>query len=256
MKETPDNEISARIERLLTAQPTAPPQARRVRRSFVIEKMESQGPLYISIEVRVDEEFAEAYRRPGQYVTLKLSGWPARFYVIASRPETDRWEFLVERKGELGPALAALSPGDEVLVSIPEGVGFDPVEARGKVATLFCTGSGVATMRSLIEEWLAADEEHRPRQMVLYYGEVDWEDFAYQKLLDNWESRGVQVYRAVEEQTGDRLGFRYVQHAFDHYHPEMEDAFVYLSGAPVMIQMVAQKLLRLGVATPRVKINI
>lgn len=249
------DEISARVERLLTAQPTAPPESRRVRRPFRVEAHWDESPRYVGIRIRVDDEFARAYRRPGQYVTLKVEGWPARFFVIADRPEFHLWEFLVNREGELGPVFDRMAVGASLRVSLPEGCGFDHEETAGKVATLFCTGSGVATMRPLIERWLQSDSQ-RPDTIALYYGERRASDFAYDELLDEWAQRGVEVYRAVEHSKGDETSYRYVQHAFDAHHPPMDDAFVYLSGAPVMIQMVADKLLHLGVAPSRVKVNI
>ena len=249
------DEISARVERLLTAQPTAPPESRRVRRPVRIEAHWEESPRYLGIRLRVDDEFARAYRRPAQYVTLKVPGWPARFFVIADRPEFDLWEFLIDRNGELGPVFEKMDVGASLRVSLPEGSGFDPEEAQDKVATLFCTGSGVATMRPVIDCWLRVGAV-RPREIALYYGEHRIDDFAYGELLDRWENEGLQIYRAVEqcEETGE--SFRYVQHAFDAHHPPMDDAYAYLSGAPVMIQMVADKLLHLGVAPSRVKVNI
>lgn len=253
MKSRDDDESSARVERLLTAQPTAPPEARRVRRPVVIERRWEESRRHLGIQIRVDAEFDQAYRRPAQYVTLKAPGWPPRFFVIASRPEERLWEFLVDRQGELGPVIEAMDVGAELAVSLPEGKGFDAGEAVGKVAMMFCTGSGVATMRPLVRRWLDAD---RPATIALYYGERTSQDFAYSELLDDWQSRGVQVVRAVEEQPSAEIPYRYVQHAFEAHHPPVDDAFAYLSGAPVMIQMTATKLMDKGVAPSRVKINI
>lgn len=250
-----NEEISARVERLLTAQPAAPPEARRVRRSFAIEETWREGPRYVGMRIRVDAEFADAYRRPGQYVTLKVEGWPARFYVIAARPEKDLWEFLVDGQGELGPVLAGLEAGDEVLVSMPEGVGFDPGEASGEIVTMFCTGSGLATMRPLLERWFEYGEDV-PQSAALYYGERRSGDFAYEELLSRWASSGLTVARAAERGGLDEIPHEYVQDAFDADHPPVDDAFAYLSGAPVMIQIVAEKLLNLGVSPSRIKVNI
>ena len=255
MDQTEQREISARVERLLTAQPAAPPEARRVRRWCDVEATWEEGPRYIGMRIRVDEEFAEAYRRPGQYVTLKVEGWPARFYVIAARPEDDVWEFLIDCQGELGPVLADLEAGSELLVSMPEGVGFDAREAGDKVVTMFCTGSGLATMRPLVERWLEPGGA-RPSSMSLYYGERRIGDFAYQAILDDWTSAGVDVHRSAEQGESDEIVHRYVQHAFDADHPPIDDAFAYVSGAPVMIQIVAEKLLTLGMAPSRIKVNI
>lgn len=249
------NDISARVERLLTAQPAAPPEVRRVRRRFPIDRRWDESDRYVGFCVRVDDEFAEAYRRPAQYVTLKVSGCPARFYVVASRPRRNIWEFLVDRQGEIGPELAALEVGDDVIVSLPEGEGFDPTEAAGRTAVLFCTGSGIATMRPLIERWLA-DGTPTPASVAVYYGERRDGDFAYVDLARQWQSEGVAIHRAVEHQRDTEVAHRYVQHAFEANPVGIDDAFAYLSGAPVMIQVVAEKLLDDGIASSRMKVNI
>ena len=250
-----EEEIQARVEHLLTAQPTAPAEARRLRRSFEVVARARQSRRHVAIEIEVDSEFAEAYRRPGQYVTLKVEGWPAHFFVVAHQSGPNRWEFLVDRGGELGPALEELTPGDEISVSLPEGAGFDLFEAVGRRALLFCTGSGVATMRPLVEAWLQ-DKEARPQEIALYYGERQVDDFAYEDLFARWEAAGVEVYRAVEQGGGEALPHRYVQDVLEVHQPSLQEAIAYLSGAPVMIKMVALRLMRNGIAPSRLKINI
>ena len=249
-----DDEISARVERLLTAQPTAPPEARRVRRPFKVVARREESRRHLALQIEVDREFFQAYRRPGQYVTLKVPGWPARFFVVADCPSQGVWEFLVDRSGELGPILGKLEVGEQLLISLPEGGGFDAVEAAQKTALLFCTGSGVATMRPLIGQWL--ESETSPSEIAMYYGEHDGRDFAYESLIASWEEAGVEVYRAVEVGGDEKFPHRYVQHAFAAHHPALDDAFAYLSGAPVMIQIVARKLMDRGIDPSRVKINI
>ncbi len=250
------DEISSRVERLLTAQPAAPSQARRVRRAFPLARVWEEGPRYLGVEVTVDGEFAECHRRPGQYVTMKLDGWPARFFVLANQPGNRRWELLVDRESESGRLLGERDQ-DVVLMSMPEGVGFDAGEGAGKEALLFCTGSGIATIRPLVEGWLEGPEEDVPGQISLFVGESRAEDFAYEERVKRWEAQGVRVRRAVER--GDEEGafpFRYVQHAFDACPRPVTDAYAYLSGAPVMIQMVATMLMQRGMSPGRLKINV
>lgn len=211
-----------------------------------------EGPRYMGLRVKVSAELAEAYERSGQYVMLRIGEGPARFYVIASRPGPRIWEFLIAMGGDLGPALAALEVGDLVLVSAPEGTGFDASEAVGKRALLFCTGSGVATMRPLIEEWLEGAE--RPDEIALYYGEARQGDFGYEELLERWKAQGVKLYRVVEE--GASEDARYVQEVFAAHHPPLEDAYFYVSGAPVMIEMAARRIFEFDVEPWRVKVNI
>lgn len=246
-----DDEILARVEQLLSAQPPSPPEAGRTRRAFSVVATGSQGARHGTLEIAVDEAFDSAYSRPGQYVTLGIGDGEPRFYVIASRVRRQHWEFLIDRRGQLGPELTALSVGDEVVVSRPEGQGFktSPPPQR---ALLFCTGSGLATMRPLIESWLGGGD--RPEQIALYYGERKRTDFAYTDLLEGWRDReGVSVFLVAET---DQPGQRYVQQAFAADHPPLAQAVAYLSGASVMIRTVSQVLMARGIAPGNLRTNI
>lgn len=206
----------------------------------------------MGLRLRVSDEFAYAYRRPGQYVTLQFADLPPRFYVIAKKIGRDCFEFLLSARGEFGQYLQELAVGDRVALSSPEGRGFLVGEAAGGKALLFSTGSGIATVRPLIEAWLGS--ARRPEEIYLYYGEARAEDFAYGSLLADWEAEGVRVYRAVE--SGGEGEFRYVQDAFAAHHPPLGDAYIYLSGAPVMIRSVAETVLRMGAMPERLKVNL
>ncbi len=246
------DKVAAQVERLVTAQPAAAPEAERVRRPFPVVARREEGERHLALQVEVDRQFDQAFERPGQYVTLAGEGSPPRFYAIASRIEAGRWEFLVDRKGEIGSALVDLEVGDELSVSLPEGRGFEIAQPLGATALLFCTGSGLATVRPLVEAWL--DGPKRPAEIALYYGERRVADFAYNSLLASWQSEvGVQVHLAAEETA---QAHRYVQQAFADAHPPLDDVYVYLSGAAVMVKLVAEEVLNRKIPVGRIKLNI
>ncbi|RAL22217.1 biotin--[acetyl-CoA-carboxylase] ligase [Lujinxingia litoralis] len=245
----PQAEVEAHVERLLTAQPGSPPEARRVRRRFAVQEVAPEGSRYVRLAVEVDEEFAASLQRPGQYTTLGAAGLPPSFYVVA-RARQRRWEFLVEAEGDLAQALAGLKPGDEVEVSLAEGRGFEAREAVGASALLFATGSGLAALLPLVERWLEAPA--RPARIALFYGERHDDDLACRALLSALEARGVQVCMALEE-GGEHT---YVQDAFAALAPPLDGAFAYLSGAPVMVKAVTETLMKAGVPAGRIQVNI
>src|SRR5690554_210365 len=245
----PKAEVEAHVERLLTAQPGSPPEARRVRRPFSVRSSRLDGRRYCRLELEIDEEFAGSFHRPGQYTTLGLAGHPPNFYVIAGA-DARSWEFLIETEGDLGRALSKLDVGAEVEVSLAEGGGFEPDAAVGRSALLFATGSGIATLLPLVDRWLA--QVARPERIAIFYGEREAEDRAYVERLRRLEDAGVEVYAAIEE--GGQ--FTYVQDAFEAAAPPLNDAVVYLSGAPVMVKSVTERLMAAGVEAGRIHINI
>ncbi|RDV38226.1 biotin--[acetyl-CoA-carboxylase] ligase [Bradymonadaceae bacterium TMQ3] len=245
----PAAEIEAHVERLLTAQPGSPPQARRVRRRFALRANERVGARYCRLEVEVDAEFETSYLRPGQYITLGLAGHPPNFYAIAG-VRGRVWEFLIEAEGDLGSALSELEVGAEVEVSLVEGGGFEPATGQGKTALLFASGSGVAAVLPLVDRWLS--EPGGPERIALFYGERQEENRAYADRLKRLEEAGVAVYLAAEEGGA----YRYVQDAFEATGLPVHDAVVYVSGAAVMIKAVTERMMAAGVDASRVHINI
>lgn len=245
----PAAEVEAHVERLLTAQPGSPPQARRVRRRFALRASERVGARYCRLEVEVDAAFSDSYLRPGQYITLGLEGHPPNFYVIAG-VRGRVWEFLIEVEGDLGSALSELEVGAEVEVSLVEGGGFEPASGRGKTALLFASGSGVAAVLPLVDRWLS--EPGRPERIALFYGERHEEDRAYAERLKQLEEAGVEVFLAAEEGGA----YRYVQDAFEAAGLPVNDAVVYVSGAAVMTKAVTERMMAAGVDASRIHINI
>ncbi|TXD35908.1 biotin--[acetyl-CoA-carboxylase] ligase [Lujinxingia vulgaris] len=245
----PAAEVEAYVEQLLTAQPAAPPQARRVRRRFKLRANERVGARYCRLEVEVDAEFAASYLRPGQYTTVGIEGHPPNFYVIAGA-RGPVWEFLIEAEGDLGSALSELGVGAEVEVSLAEGGGFEPATARARNALLFASGSGIAAVLPLIDRWLEAPGG--PESIALFYGERHEHDRAYAERLRKLEEAGVAVYLAAEE----GREFRYVQDAFEATGLPVHEAAVYVSGAAVMIKAVTERMMAAGIDASRIHINI
>lgn len=239
--------------------PSLPPEAFRERSSFPILRIWEEGRENFGLELEVSEEFDQAYRSPGQYVTLRLPGMKARFFVIAARPERGRWEFLIDRDGGFGQALEGLKVGDLIEISLPEGPGFSLEEAVGKKALLFSTGSGVATVRSLLEAWLRRESSKRPEKIVLYHGEEAPGVGTYEALFAKWRREGVVIHRAfasgAEEEEGEVVS-GFVQEAFQAHPEELEEVFVYLSGAAVMIDAVTELLTSRGLREERLKTNL
>ena len=240
----------------LRGEPLRPVEAHRERERAEIVGLWEEGRKNYGLEVQVSAKWDRAYRCPGQYVTLRLPGMRARFFVIARRSDPGRWEFLIDREGGFGQALGERQVGDPVEVSAPEGEGFDAQEAAGKVALLFCTGSGVAAVRSLVATWLVASEESRPREVVLYYGEEEEGVGTYEALFREWKQEGVQIHFAVERGKRDgEVTVGFVQDAFRAYRVPLEEAVIYLSGAPVMIEAVKALMESEGVSPEQMKTN-
>lgn len=252
-----ERDIEQYARRLANAMPDRPPIAPRRRHPFVVERVWREGPRYLALEVRVERhDFLEAHTRPGQYVTFEYGDVDPRFLVVASAPHRgQRWQFLIDRHTDLGEAVADVAAGDSVVLSPPEGDGFPADQVADSSVLMFTTGTGIASMRPVLQHW-AAHPDCAPARRALYYGESAEADFAYVQEMAEWRARGVRIYQTVEHLGDPEQGYRYVQHAFEADAPGLDDARVFVSGAPVMMELIIAKLLRLGVPKDHIFINV
>lgn len=241
--------------------PATGPEAARPRERFDVERVWSEGTRYIGLRVRVDDgDFLASYTTPGQYLTFQYGGLEPHYLVIASAPdlgEADegRWEFLIDRDSDLGAELDDIEAGHRVLLSPAEGSGYPADAVDGDSVLIFTTGAGIASVRPVMQHW-RNHPERAPGELAVYYGESEPHEFAYVAELADWRARGARIFEAIENLPEPQEGYRYVQHAFEADAPELDHAAIFVSGAPIMMELVIDKLLRLGVPPEHIHINV
>lgn len=273
-----EDELTDFAHRMAHARPDRSIGAARVRQPFRVARVWEEGARYIGVSVAIDDrEFLASHCRPGQYTTFQFGEIEPRFLAIASPPTAEgtgeaRWEFLIDRDSGVGRYLrdeGRLKVGRQILLSPAEGGGYpaDGLEDKlaGSSVLLFSTGAGIASLRPVMKYWCDHPDK-APSNLALYYGESDLHNFAYREEVEDWRAHGVRVYRAVENLDEDAAamlptdriapGHRYVQHAFEADAPNLEGATVFVSGSPIMMEIVIAKMLRLGISPERIHVNI
>ncbi len=251
-----DLDIETYAHDLANAMPERPPEGARTRKRFVVGRVWREGARYIGLEVEVDEpEFLAAFDCPGQYVTFQCGASEPRFLVIASAPGDEKWHFLIDRESEIGEVAERIEVGQRVVLSPPEGRGYPAADAVGRSVLFFTTGAGIASVRPVLEYWRTRPDE-APARLAVYYGENDVDDFAYVGEFADWRAQGARIYQAIENLPEPEEGFRYVQHAFEEDAPNLDNALIFVSGAPVMMELMIGKLLRMGVPKDHIYINV
>lgn len=253
-----EQEIEHFAHELAHQLPDKPPEAERERRSFDVERVWAEGARYRGLRVQVDDpEFLESHRYPGQYTTFQYGALDPRFLVIANAPGADEghWEFLVDLDSDLGEAIAPLRAGHHVRLSRAEGAGYPADEFDGGSVLIFTTGAGVASVRPVLQHWRLRSDR-APANLAIYYGESEPEDFAYLKEFADWRACGAHLFQAIENLPEPEEGYRYVQHAFEAHDPDLADAQIFVSGAPVMMELIIDRLLRLGVTPDQIHLNV
>lgn len=244
-------------QQLVEGEPETPLDASRERATCVIDDVWEDGDRYIGLRVAVDEAYREAYRVPGQYVTLSPEHFEPRFLVVANAPEPASrtgWEFLVDRETDLGQSIVPMTSGSTLAISAPEGPGWPMDEAQGRPVICFVTGSGIASVRPALQYW----QHHvdlAPSQTTIYYGESRGSDFAYADETAEWNRRGIRTFHC-NGRDDDGEEYRYVQDAFAADVPDLEEALVFLAGAPVMKRAVVARLLERDFPIERIVTNI
>lgn len=172
-----------------------------------------------TLVVKLPDEAARTFTKPGQYVQIKPDdeASKAAFIALATAPadaanNAGLVELLVKpQPGATAEALCALAEGAELLVSDAQGGGF-PVDrvpaAQFPTVLLFATGSGISPVRSLIESGAL---DGRP-DVRLFFGTRSPAHTAYSDLASGAWARehGVKVTHVYSEGEGGK----YVQDAF------------------------------------------
>ncbi|KAF8689502.1 hypothetical protein HU200_041827 [Digitaria exilis] len=178
---------------------------------------------HVAVDLSDAADLADSYTSPGQYLQIRVpSGGgeelkPA-FMAVASPPGAGaRFEFLVKSvPGTTAERLCGLRDGDVVELGAVMGKGFPleritPADAAQTVL-IFAAGTGISTIRSLVEFGFGANERADVR---LYYGARSLNTMAYQDRFKNWESAGLKVIPVLSQPDDSWKGERgYAQHAF------------------------------------------
>ncbi|CAL5021896.1 unnamed protein product [Urochloa decumbens] len=177
---------------------------------------------HVAVDLSDAAGLADSYTSPGQYLQIRVPSAgeelkPA-FMAVASPPGAGaRFEFLVKSvPGTTAERLCGLRDGDVVELGAVMGKGFPleritPADAAQTVL-IFAAGTGISTIRSLVEFGFGANERSDVR---LYYGARSLETMAYQDRFENWVSAGLKIIPVLSQPDDSWKGERgYAQHAF------------------------------------------
>lgn len=225
-----DETIEDFARRIAQAVPSLEVDAPRERFLLPIRQISKTGR-YVALALETPEHLRCSHQRDAQYVTLRLPGDKARFFVLANQPGSD-FEFLIEPTDEIDDALHELDPGDPVEVSAAEGPGF-PDASTLESLVIFVTGSASAAIKSVLNRLGRMDS---PTPTTVYYGEIYRRDFAYAEEFEALSARPeLRIEWVVEPE--------FVQDAFDRTPADLDSATAFVCGAEPMVQSVVEMLL-------------
>ena len=199
----------------------------------------------------------------GQHVDVRLTaedGYQAqRSYSIASAPENDRVELLVERldDGEVSPYLTdELQTGDGMELRGPIGGWFAWDAAEGGPLLLVAGGSGIAPLMAMVRHRKAAGSDTPVR---LLNSSRSYEEIIFREELERLAA-GDETLEVIHTLTRSRPdGWKGYGRRIDEemlrevaYPPE-ERALAFVCGPTPLVETVATALVGLGHDPARVK---
>ena len=176
---------------------------------------------------------------PGQYIQIGIPEEnDSDFFALASHPDDRFLELLINA----GNGKICEKPvGSYLNISSPSGPGFPIHLFFGKTVYLVTHGSGISSIKPLIEEM--RKNRHRFGQIRLIYGVRTPEDFAYKNLLRNWMG-SVEVYDIISRDPDDLKIWSgetgHVQQILEKLQPVPDNAIVAVSGSPAMENEIIQ----------------
>lgn len=201
--------------------------------------------------------------KAGQHVDIRLTaedGYQAqRSYSIASAPEDDRVELLVERleDGEVSPYLTdELQAGDALELRGPIGGWFAWEAKEGGPLLLVAGGSGIVPLMAMVRHRAAAGSEVPVR---LLYSSRSYEDVIYRTELDRLAAKdaSLEVFHTLtRERPPGWTGYgRRIDAAMlaEVAQPPEERPLAFVCGPTPLVESVAAALVELGHDPARVK---
>lgn len=156
-------------------------------------------------------EFDKNLRIPISYVFDLIPKIKPRYFSIASKPSESTFELVIGvveyktmlrriRRGLCSTWIKGLVPGDEVIFSIDH----TKIKFEEKVPLiLICAGTGIAPMRSVIQDKITNDQS-----IHLFYGcRYKEKDFLFEQEWEEYKSGGLKLYPTFSRQ--DKV--KYVQ---------------------------------------------
>lgn len=186
---------------------------------------------------------------PGQFLMLSVPHCGEAAISISSSP--DRLPLIdlsIRRAGELTTAIHKMKKGAQVGIRGPFGKAF-PVEDFANRDLLFVAGGiGLAPLKSVIDHCLFQSglEEDAVLSISLLYGSRSPSDIAFKRVIESWQTQGVDCRLTVDEKDSDWTGnVGLVTDLLNDFTiPNNTKALV--CGPPIMIRFVIAKLVALG----------
>jgi CDP-4-dehydro-6-deoxyglucose reductase len=183
---------------------------------------------------------------PGQYIDVLADG-VRRSYSLANAPrENGQLELLIKRYpgGRLSEYwFERAKPNDLVRIEGPFGTFFLRDERPTNIVFL-ATGTGIAPVKALLEEFANDRESALHHRLSVFWGNRDAENFCWDPVKLGLDVNFHHLLSATDERWGGMRG--YVHDAAIRQGIDPDDTAVYACGSSAMIASAREAMLALG----------
>lgn len=193
--------------------------------------------------------------RPGDVAQCLISGQDGIFVAFASLLSHDgQFDWLIRYNTPLYHHIASIGVSD-VEVRTPFGHPFPMDQMVGRSIVLVASGTGIAPMRSVIQQIIA--NRKRYGAVSLVYGARNIQDFAFSAEIASWEASRISTLRTISQPpSAEWFGHvGYVQRHLGRVTSSGPETYVLVCGGYQMTQETMDLAEALGVAPGHVLSN-
>ena len=216
--------------------------------AHVLARRDAGGEMTL-VTFDVPAALRESYTHPGQYALFTF-GEDEGYFVLASQVGRAPWEILLRARGGVADSLLAAPIGAPVSVSRAIGEGFPVERARGEDAVVVVTAAAIGAARATVSRRIDDGDATRTRLVV---GARDERTLPLANELADMRRAGVPVRIVLSTADVPTYDRGYVQHALAR--EPFGDAWVFIAGAPEMVDGVRAVATARGVAPERIISN-
>ena len=220
-----------------------------------MQSWQQESELVFTFQVAPPEEYGSF--RAGQFNMLYLAGMGESAISISGDPaDRNHLTHTVRAVGNVTRALHGLRPPARIGLRGPFGRGWPLAAAEGRELLLMAGGIGLAPLRPVLFQALAAPERYQ--RVTLLLGARSPEEILYSEQLLRWKSdAGLQFLATVDVASAAWRGdvgviTDLVQRAA--INPQQTVAMV--CGPEIMLRFCARRLRELGVASDAIHVSL
>jgi ferredoxin-NADP reductase/Na+-translocating ferredoxin:NAD+ oxidoreductase RnfD subunit len=198
---------------------------------------------------------------PGQFLEWTLAHdkhdnrGVRRWFTITASPTEDKIMLttkLAEKSSTFKSALNSLAPGDEIVISDPDGEFILPSDPNKKLVFI-AGGIGITPYRSIVKYLL---DTNQSRDIILMYSARSTDEFTFKDLWEEAQKKfGLKpVYVATDEKGPPASQARALRAGYINPEmikqevPDWTDRLFYVSGPEPMVEAFEKMLLNMGIA--------